>query len=200
MLRQQGVCQSILQTHLTSMEAELSTQLFYTLVMLRQGRALDIAQNTDLGNGFEVYRKLVSEYRPRLASRFVGTLTQLMSHRFTASLEAEIPFFEKLVRRDEAKTGKQLDDTIKLGIIINGLQDNSLKQHVVRNSARLKTCQLLKDELLEVARTSRVLAEQSKNPSKGKEKGGAKGKEKGKGKGKNQEPKPQTGLAVAARK
>ena len=150
----------VLQASLSPAEAELSTQLFYTLVMLLQGRALDIAQNTDLGNGLEVYRKLVSEYRPRLASRFVGTLTQLMSHKFTASLEAEIPFFEKLVRRYEAETGKVLDDTIKLGIIINGLQDDSLKQHVVRNSARLKTYQLLKDELLEVARTSRVLAEQ----------------------------------------
>ena len=53
-----------------------------------------------------------------------------MSHKFTASIEAEIPFFEKLVRRYEAETGKQLDDTIKLGIIINGLQDESLKQHV----------------------------------------------------------------------
>ena len=29
----------------------------------------------DLGNGFEVSRKLVSEYGPRLASRFVGALT-----------------------------------------------------------------------------------------------------------------------------
>ena len=150
----------VIQAHLTPVEAELSTQLFYTLVLLLQGRGLDIAQNTDLGNGLEVYRKLVSEYRPRLASRFVGTLTQLMSHKFTASIEAEIPFFEKLVRRYEAETGKQLDDTIKLGIIINGLQDESLKQHVVRNSARLKTYQLLKDELLEVARTSRVLSEQ----------------------------------------
>ncbi|CAE7321841.1 GIP, partial [Symbiodinium sp. CCMP2456] len=138
----------VLQASLSPGEAELSTQLFYTLVMLL------------LGNGLEVYRKLVSEYRPRLASRFVGTLTQLMSHKFTASLEAEIPFFEKLVRRYEAETGKQLDDTIKLGIIINGLQDESLEQHVVRNSARLKTYQLLNDELLEVARTSRVLAEQ----------------------------------------
>ena len=63
------------QAHLTRVEAELSTQLFYTLVLLLQGRGLDIAQNTDLGNGLEVYRKLVSEYRPRLASRFVGTLT-----------------------------------------------------------------------------------------------------------------------------
>ncbi|CAE7232267.1 RE1, partial [Symbiodinium sp. CCMP2456] len=150
----------VLQASLSPGEAELSTQLFYTLVMLLQDRALDIAQNTDLGSGLEVYRKLVSEYRPPVGKPLRGTLSQLMSHKFTASLEAEIPFFEKLVRRYEAETGKQLDDTIKLGIIINGLQDESLKQHVVRNSARLKTYQLLKDELLEVARTSRVLAEQ----------------------------------------
>ena len=159
--------------------------------------------------------KLVSEYRPRLASRFVGTLTQLMSHGFTASVEAEIIFLEKLVRRCEAETGKQLDDTIKLvGIIINGLQDDSLKQHVVRNAARLKTYQLPKDELLEVARTSTVLAEQlvpmdtaaaapgwqPMGPNEGKEKGGAKGKEQGKGQGKNHEPKTQTTLAAVARK
>ena len=198
----------VLQASLSPAEAELSTQLFYTLVMLLQGRALDIAQNTDLGNGLEVYRKLVSEYRPRLASRFVGTLTQLMSHKFTASLEAEIPFFEKLVRRYEAETGKVLDDTIKLGIIINGLQDDSLKQHVVRNSARLKTYQLLKDELLEVARTSRVLAEQpvpmdlsalpkwkQKAPKGAKDaagKGkGSKGKDKGQGSGSGKPSGPQ---------
>ena len=53
----------------TSTRAEVSTQLFYTLVMLLRGRALDTVQNTDLGNGLEVYRELVSQYRPRLSSR-----------------------------------------------------------------------------------------------------------------------------------
>ena len=83
-----------------------------------------------------------------------------MSHRFTASIQADIPFFQKLVRRYEAEMRKQLDDTVKPGIIINGLQDDSLTQHVVRNSSKLETYKLHKDELLEFARTSKVLAEQ----------------------------------------
>ena len=48
------------------------------MAMLLQGRALDTCQTAGLGEGFETYR-LVSEYKPRLASRFFGTLTQTLS-------------------------------------------------------------------------------------------------------------------------
>ena len=99
----------------------------------------------------------MAEYKPRLASRFVGTLTQLLSTRFSQDVEADIPAFEKVVRRYEQETGKGLDDQLKVGIVMNAVTDPGLKDHLIRNAVRLKTYMALKDELLEVARTSRVL-------------------------------------------
>ena len=56
-------------------------------------------------------------------------------------------------------TGKALDDQILLGVVINGLQDNSVRDHIIRNTNRLTSYQLVRDELLEIARTSRVLSQ-----------------------------------------
>ena len=106
-----------------------------------------------------------------------------------------------MVRRYDAETGKALDDTMN----VNGLQDSGLKDHVIRNSHRLKTYSSIKDELLELARTTRVLNSiptamdigavpykgkgQDKTPKgggkdKGKQKGaGGQGSGKGKGSG-----------------
>ena len=148
---------SQLNLRLNPVEVEMSTQLYYTLVMLLRGRPLDICHNCGNGEGFETYRKLYSDFKPRVASRFVGTLTSLLATKFSSDIEQELEQFEKMVRRYDAETGKALDDTMKLGIIVNGLQDAGLKDHVIRNSHRLKTYSSIKDELLELARTTRVL-------------------------------------------
>ena len=148
---------SQLNLRLNPVEVEMSTQLYYTLVMLLRGRPLGVCHNCGNGEGFETYRKLYSDFKPRVASRFVGTLTSLLATKFSSDIEQELEQFEKMVRRYDAETGKALDDTMKLGIIVNGLQDSGLKDHVIRNSHRLKTYSSIKDELLELARTTRVL-------------------------------------------
>ena len=148
---------SQLNLRLNPVEVEMSTQLYYTLVMLLRGRPLDVCHNCGNGEGFETYRKLYSDFKPRVASRFVGTLTSLLATKFSSDIEQELEQFEKMVRRYDAETGKALDDTMKLDIIVSGLQDSGLKDHVIRNSHRLKTYSSIKDELLELARTTRVL-------------------------------------------
>ena len=185
---------SHLNLRLNPVEVEMSTQLYYTLVMLLRGRPPDVCHNCGNGEGFETYRKLYSDFKPRVASRFVGTLTSLLATKFSSDIEQELEQFEKMVRRYDAETGKALDDTMKLGIIIKGLQDSGLKDHVIRNSHRLKTYSSIKDELLELARTTRVLNSiptamdigAAPNKGKGKDKppkGGGKDKDKGKQKG-----------------
>ncbi|CAE6957274.1 RE1 [Symbiodinium sp. CCMP2592] len=77
-----------------------------------------------------------------------------------------------------------------MGIVMNAVTDPGLKDHLIRNAVRLKTYVALKEELLEVARTSRVLNSQpvpmdiGAVPGKGKPKGkGNQGKDKGKKRG-----------------
>ena len=59
---------------LTPADQRLSNQLYYMMVMLLRGRALDIAHNCGIGEGFETYRRLFEQYHPRVASRYVGSL------------------------------------------------------------------------------------------------------------------------------
>ena len=167
---------------LSEQERQLSSQLYYMLVMLVKGRALDVVQSRGKGEGFEALRKLEELYQPKLASRFVGSLSLILNTRFSSTdVEAELELSEKTIRRYESETGKALDDQILLGVVINGLQDNSVRDHIIRNTNRLTSYQLVRDELLEIART------------RGK---GSKGKDdKGKGKGKTKGTSSNTALS-----
>ncbi|CAE7337188.1 unnamed protein product [Symbiodinium sp. CCMP2592] len=173
---------------LSDVDRDLSCQLYYILVMLLRGRPLDITYNTGLGEGLESYRRIFEEFHPRVASRYVGTLTTLLSSKFGDDVEGDLAAFEKSVRRYEQESGKTLDEEMLLGIVVNGLKDSSLQSHIIRNSSRLKSFTDVKAELLEISRTNRVLQNLPQPMDlgaapwkKGKEKG--KGKDKGKGKG-----------------
>ena len=120
-------------------EQRLSGQLYYILVMLLRGRALDIAHNCGVGEGFETYRRLFEQYHPRVASRYVGSLSLILSTRFTSDIESELESFDKTIRRYESESGKTLDEEILLGVVVNGLQDQSIRDHIIRKSARLQT-------------------------------------------------------------
>ena len=170
----------------------LSTQMYYVLAILVKGRPLDIIQNSGPGEGVEAFRRLEETYHPKVASRFVGSLALILATRFGSDIEAELELFEKNIRRYEQESGKALDDEILLGVVINGPQENSMRDHIIRNATRLTSYQAVRSELLEIARTSRVLIQMPAPmeigaipKGKGKQpKGGGKGKEnKGKGKG-----------------
>ena len=151
-----------------------------------------IIQNSGPGEGVEAFRKLEETYHPKVASRF-GSLTLILSTRFSSDIESELELFDKNIRRYEQESGKTLDDEILLGVVISGLQDNSMRDHIIRNSSRLTIYQLVRTELLEIARTSRVLNQMAVpmeigGVPKGKSK--SKGQSKGpKGKGKSTDQK-----------
>ena len=175
---------------LTTQEEQLSHQLYFVLVMLLRGRALDVAYNIGSGEGLETYRKLYETFHPRVASRFVGSLSLILNTIFSGSdLEAELETFDKTVRRYENESGKRLDDELLLGIVVNGLQDNGTRDHVIRNATRLRTYQDVRTELLEISRTNRVISQLPTPMDIGAvplTKGGKKGKGKDKSSGKGQ--------------
>lgn len=67
--------------------------------MSLRGRALNIAHNSGIGEGFEMYRRLFEQYRPRVASRFVGSLSLILATRFGADMESKLEMFDKTIRR-----------------------------------------------------------------------------------------------------
>ena len=65
---------------LSEQERQLSPQLYYVLVMLVKGK-----KNSGKGEGFEALRKLEELYQPKLASRFVGSLSLILDARFSST-------------------------------------------------------------------------------------------------------------------
>ena len=166
-------------------EQGLSTQLYYILVMLCRDRALDKLRNSGENEGLEAYRQLYPEYNPRLKTRCVGLLLEILRYKFEGDLVTCIEAFERKVREYEKQSGKDIDDETIIGIVILGVTDASVKEHLARHSGRLDKWSKMREEILEIARTEKYLKSTPTPMDIGATpQGGKKGKE-GKGKGKD---------------
>ena len=65
--------------HLNPEQRGASTQLYFALVMLTTGRALDKVQGAGAGEGFQAWRELHNYWQPRTATRFVGLLREIIT-------------------------------------------------------------------------------------------------------------------------
>ena len=178
--------------------ARLSTQLYYILVMTTSGSALDKCHNAGVNEGFEAWRQFVLEWEPKLRSRFVGLRMQAMAYKFTGDIPSALAAFERLVRDYESQSNKKIDDDEKIGVVLLGMEDSRVKEHLIRNSAGLDTWPKMREEILEITRTQQYVDSQptpmqlgaiprgGKDPKGGRPKGGKdpkgagkKGKDKG---------------------
>ena len=133
----------------------------------------------------EAYRQLYLEYNPRLKTRYVGLFVEILRYKFEGDLVTCIEAFERKVREYEKQSGKDIDDETIIGIVILGVTDASVKEHLVRHSGRLDKWSKMREEILEIARTEKYLKSTPTPMDIGATpQGGKKGKE-GKGKGKD---------------
>ena len=185
----------LLNVGLSPEEAQLSTQLYYVLVMLSSGAALDKCHNAGVNEGFETWRNFVMEYEPRLRTRTVGLLMQVLSYKFSGSVATKLDGFERLVRDYESQSGESVTDATRIGVML-GMEEPQIREHLIRNAVRLNTWAVMKEEILEVTRTQRYMNNQPVPMQLGalpdlelgalpKGKKGKKGKADGKGKAKN---------------
>ena len=112
-----------------------STQMYYMLVMTTRA-ALDKCHNAGVNEGFEARRQFVMEWESKLRTRCVGLLMNVLVHRF----RDDIP--NKLAGSREACTTartspKTVDDDIKIGVTMQGMEDVRVKEHHIRNSVRI---------------------------------------------------------------
>ena len=147
----------VLNATLTEEDVSLSTQLYYVLVMLCSGPALNKCYNAGVTEGFESWRQFVLQWEPKLASRFVGLLMQLLTFQFEGDLSHKISQFDRLVAAYETQAKKKVDDDIKVGVAIIGMRDAKVKEHLVRNAARLSTWASMSAEVIEISHTQEYL-------------------------------------------
>ena len=149
----------ISQAALAAPEAARSTQLYFILVMLLEGRAQDKVPRVAHGAGLELWRLIVQEYEGKQPSRQAGMLQAILSYTFDVhNLNNSLERWERMVKQWETSTGKVLDDTLKIGIVIKAMpKDSSMSQHLVLNSARFNTYATLRAEMVEILMAQRAL-------------------------------------------
>eukprot|EP00959_Pyramimonas_sp_CCMP1952_P294361 6157045-Pyramimonas_sp.AAC.1 len=116
-----------------------------------------------------------------------------MSYRFRDDIPSALAAFERLVHDYESQSQKTVDDDTKIGVALLGMENERVKEHLIRNSSRITTWQHVRDEILEITRTQQYIDSQpapmqlGATPwNAGKPKGGKSKEGKGKeGKGKD---------------
>ena len=162
-----------------------STRLHYLLVQLLAGTPLDMVLNAGAGEGAEAWRKLVAEYDSRAATRAAGSMMEVLKHQFSSDIST-FEAFEKLVKAHNRRTIKELEDDVKVGVVMMNMQDAGIREHLILHSKRLTTFTEVREEVADISRTRSAtgVVPMLIDPLKGK----------GKGKGKDDKGKKEVKL------
>ena len=127
------------------------------------------------------------EWEPKLRTRYVGLLMNELGSRFRDDIPTKLAAFERTVHDNENQPTKTVDDDIKVGVTMLGMEDVRVKEHLIRNSVRITSWNQMREEILEITRTQQYINSQPMPMQLGANpKSNGKGKESnGKGKGKD---------------
>ena len=99
--------------------------MYCILVMTTVGAALGKCHNASVNEGFEDWRRFVMEWKPKLRTRCVGLLMNVLGYRFRDDIPNRLAAFERTVHDYENQSTKTVDDDVKIGVTMLGMKDAS---------------------------------------------------------------------------
>ena len=108
-----------------------STQLYWMMLMICKGAALNIVFLARDSEGLEAWRQLTEKYEPKMRTRFAGQLVSILSNSFQGDTTERITAWEREIATYERDSGKILDDEIKVGAVLLRLPESQLKTHLL---------------------------------------------------------------------
>eukprot|EP00974_Lingulodinium_polyedra_P087110 8444903-Lingulodinium_polyedra.AAC.1 len=136
-----------------------AVQLYALLVgFCQDGRPVAIARGIVDRNGFELWRRLRTEFAPEGGDRQLAWLTSLMDPDFPKG-EREFGLaleeWETDVRLYQSQTGKIMDDDT-MRAIVSQRAPQQLRQHLHLNSDKLDTYGTMRDAIIGYLQSKRV--------------------------------------------
>ena len=125
-----------LNANLESEERAPSTHMYYILVMTTAGAALDKCHNAGVNEWFEAWRQFVMEWEPKLRTRYVRLLMNKLGYRFRDDIPTKLAAFERTVHDYENQSTKTVDDDIKIGVTMLGMEDMRVEEHLIQKSVK----------------------------------------------------------------
>ena len=86
------------------------------------------------------------EWEPKL----VGHLMNVLSCRLKDDIPTKSAASERLVH--ESRTSETVNDDTKTGATVQGMEDMRVKEHLIRNSARIEIWTQTREDILEITR------------------------------------------------
>ena len=114
-----------------------SRKLYTRLLHSSEGAALDRIIHAGPGEGLLVWKDLVKRFEPRQRTRQAGLLQALMAWSFAGDSLERLEAWEREVTRGEQLSGQKLADERKTGLVIEQLDENDSKKHLIYNADRL---------------------------------------------------------------
>ncbi len=136
-----------------------SRQLYYVLILLLEGTALQLVKAVPSGEGYRVWRVLQERFESSMPSRQAGLLQEIIGYQFPAEqIEAGIAEFEFKVNKYENQSGEVISEKLKIAIMQKGLQDLQIQGHLVLHAGRLLTWDAVRNEVQSVLSTRQAIA------------------------------------------
>ena len=108
--------------------------------------------------GAAALRAVHEQWEPRSRSRFAGMLLSILSYRFAGDAQTAIESFELCFVSTKARSTHVVPEFDEAGrIVINGMEEQALRGHLVMHSARLDSKEKLKQEVFDIARAKSAL-------------------------------------------
>ena len=115
-----------------------SARLYWMMLMICKGAALNTVFLAGDSEGLEAWRQLTEKYEPKMRTRFAGQLMSILSFSPQGDTTERITAWERETATYERDSGKTLDDEIKIGTVLLRLLEPQLKTHLLMRVDRPK--------------------------------------------------------------
>ena len=109
----------------------VAADFHHALILFCKGKALKVVLTNKEGEGFEAWRALVSKYEPTSKASGVWKLAKIFRLPLEGDLFDAITTFVRKVMICEAQSHETISDSLKIGCVIAGMSQSSLKEHVL---------------------------------------------------------------------
>ena len=121
--------------------------LYSSLIATCEGKALPLVERAGEGEGLEAWRLLLGRYDQQTRQSRVMRLIQLLSWEFKGDLLDSLESFDRACLKYTEATKKELDDDMKIGVVIKGMEAGALREHMLLHSEKAQTYQDFRSEV-----------------------------------------------------
>ena len=136
-----------------------SAQLYWMMLMICKGAALNTVFLAGDSEGLEAWRQQTGKYEPKTRTRFARQL-MILSFSFQGDAAERITAWEREIATYERDSGKILDDEFKVGAVLLRLPESQLNTHLLMRDDKLKKWTDFRDEVAAIFRAIAVAQSQ----------------------------------------